>query len=68
VNVDRDVWRINERLTARKYVLTPGGLLHYLKNFRLLQPMHDYHAQSAAKGLPCVIDVVPEQAEFLDDW
>jgi hypothetical protein len=30
--------------------------------------MHDYHAQSAAKGLPCIIDFTPEQAEFLDDW
>ena len=67
VNVDREVQRINERLSARKYILTPAGLLHYLTNLHLLRPMHDYHAQSAAKGLPCVIDVTPEQAEFLDD-
>ncbi len=67
VNVDREVQRINERLSARKYMLTPGGLRHYLTNFRLLLPMHFYHAQSAAKGLPCVIDVTPERVEFLND-
>jgi len=68
VNIDRDVWRINERLTARKYMLTWRGLLHYATHFRLLRPMHFYHAQSAAKGRPCIIDLTPEQAEFLDDW
>ncbi|MBI5565792.1 MAG: hypothetical protein HY870_12930, partial [Chloroflexi bacterium] len=67
VNVDRDVQRINERLSARKYFLTLSGLRNYLTNFRLLLPMHYYHAQSAEKGLPCVIDVTPERAEFLDD-
>ena len=67
VNTDREVQRIHERLVARKYVLTPSGIRHYLTNFRLLLPMHYYHAQSAAKGLPCVIDVIPEQAEFLDE-
>ena len=49
----------------RKYVLTLGGIRSYLMNFRLLLPMHYYHAQSAEKGLACVIDVVPEHAEFL---
>jgi len=67
VNVDRAVQRLNERLSARKYILTPGGLRHYLLNFRLLRPMQAYHAQSAARGRPCVIDVVPEHAEFLND-
>ena len=66
VNTDQKVQRLNERLSARKYVLTPGGLLNYLTNFRLLLPMHYYHAQSAEKGLACVIDVTPEHAEFLN--
>jgi nitroimidazol reductase NimA-like FMN-containing flavoprotein (pyridoxamine 5'-phosphate oxidase superfamily) len=65
VNTDRRVQRIHERLAARKYILTPGGIRHYLMNLRLLLPMHYYHAQSAVKGLPCIIDVIPEQAEFL---
>ena len=66
VNTDREVQRLNVRLTTRKYVLTPGGLLSYLTNFRRLLPMHYYHAQSAEKGLACVIDVTPEHAEFLN--
>jgi nitroimidazol reductase NimA-like FMN-containing flavoprotein (pyridoxamine 5'-phosphate oxidase superfamily) len=67
VNTDRKIQRLNERLSARKYVLTPSGIRSYLTNFRLLLPMHYYHAQSAAKGLACVIDVIPEHAEFLND-
>ncbi len=67
VNADRAVQRTYQLSVARKYVLTPAGILNYLMNFRLLMPMHYYHAQSAAKGPACVIDVVPEQAEFLND-
>ena len=67
VNTDQKVQRLNERLSACKYFLTPGGLRNYLTNFRRLLPMHYYHAQSAEKGLPCVIDVIPEHAEFLND-
>ena len=66
VNTDPQVWRLNERFTACKYILTPGGLRSYLTHFRLLQPMHYYHAQSAEKGRPCVIDLIPERAEFLN--
>jgi general stress protein 26 len=51
----------------RKYVLTPGGIRHYLAHLRQLPAMHTYHAQSAEKGQPCVIEVTPEYAEFLND-
>jgi hypothetical protein len=34
---------------------------------RQLLAMHTYHAQAAEKGQPCVIEVTPEQAEFLGD-
>src|SRR5512143_1625806 len=57
VNTDQKVQRLNKRLSVRKYFLTPGGIRNYLTNFRLLLPMHCYHAQSAEKGLPCVIAV-----------
>ncbi len=67
VNSDRAVQRAYQLRVARKYVLTPRGLRNYLTNLRLLLPMHYYHAQSADKGLPCVIDVFPEHVEFLDD-
>ena len=53
--------------TARKYLLTPGGIRNALTHIRQLPPMHNYHAQSAEKGQPCVIEVTPEQAEFLND-
>ncbi len=67
VDTDQQVQRVYARRVARKYVLTPRGILHYMMNFRLLLPMHDYHAQSAAKGPACVIDVIPELAELLTD-
>ncbi len=67
VNTGRAVQRTYELRVARKYVLTSGGILNYLTNLRLLRPMHYYHAQSAARGLACVIDVIPEQADFLND-
>jgi nitroimidazol reductase NimA-like FMN-containing flavoprotein (pyridoxamine 5'-phosphate oxidase superfamily) len=51
---------------ARKYILTPGGIRNYLTHIRQLRAMHSYHAQSAARGRPCVIEVIPEQAEFID--
>ncbi len=65
VNTDRDVQRTYQLRVARKYVLTPAGLLDYLTHLRRLRPMHYYHVQSAAKGTACVIDLIPEQVEFL---
>jgi hypothetical protein len=52
---------------ARKYLLTPGGIRNYLTHMRQFPAMHRYHAQAAEKGLSCVIEVTPEQAEFLND-
>ena len=66
VDTDRSVQRTYQRRVVRKYILTPGGIFSYLMNFRLLLPMHYYHAQSAEKGLACVIDVTPERADFLN--
>jgi len=67
VDTDQKVQRTYGLRATRKYFLTPGGILNALMHFRRLMPMHDYHAQSAAKGLPCVIDVIPEHVEFLSD-
>ncbi len=79
---DRRILRITGRATVRtdlqmqrsynlrvafKASLTPGGIRNNLANLQLLPLMHRYHAQSAQKGKACVIDVTPEQAEFLDD-
>jgi hypothetical protein len=51
----------------RKYVLTPGGIRHYLAHLRQLPLMHNYHTQAAEKGQACVIEVTPLGAEFLGD-
>ena len=49
---------------ARKYVLTPDGIRHYLAHMQQLKLQHTYHAQSAEKGQACVIEVTPLDAEF----
>jgi hypothetical protein len=66
VRTDLEVQRSNNLQALRKYILTPGGILNYVTHVRLLQAMHSYHAQSAEKGLACVIEVIPEQVEFLN--
>jgi general stress protein 26 len=52
---------------ARKYILTPGGIRNELAHIRQLPLRRTYAAQSVEKGQPCVIEVTPEQAEFLND-
>jgi general stress protein 26 len=66
VRTGQEVQRSNNLQTLRKYILTPGGILNYVTHVRLLQAMHSYHAQSAERGLACVIEVTPEQVEFLN--
>ncbi len=64
VRTDRQAQRSYNRRVARKYVLTPGGIRHYLAHRRQLKLQHTYHAQSAEKGQACVIEVTPLHAEF----
>ena len=52
---------------ARKYVLTPGGIRHYLAHLRQLKLRRHYGAQNVSTGQPCVIEVTPLHAEFLGD-
>jgi pyridoxamine 5'-phosphate oxidase-like protein len=52
---------------ARKYVLTPGGIRHYLAHLRQLKLRRHYAAQNVSTGQPCVIEVTPLHAEFLGD-
>lgn len=65
VLTDPIVQRSYNLRVARKYILTFGGIHNYLANLRLLKLQHRYHAQSAEKGQACIIDVIPEQIEFL---
>ena len=67
VRTDQKAQRSYDLRVARKYLLTPSGIRHYLAHMRQLRPMHTYHAQSAEKGQACIIEVTPEQAEFLND-
>ena len=67
VRMDPQVQRSYTRRVARKYVLTPGGIRHYLVHLRLLPLMHTYHAQAAEQGQACVIEVTPLEAELLGD-
>ena len=67
VRTDQKAQRSYNLRTVRKYLLTPGGIRNALTHIRQLPTMHNYHAQSAEKGQPCVIEVTPEQAEFLND-
>lgn len=67
VRSDVAIVRSNNFRMAFKYVLTPSGIHNYLSNRRLWAANRRYHAQSAEKGLPYIIVVTPEQAEFLDE-
>ena len=65
VRTDPKVQRSYNLRVARKYVLTPGGIRHYLAHLRQLKLQYTYHAQAAEKGQACVIEVTLEHAEFL---
>ncbi|MBX3081863.1 MAG: pyridoxamine 5'-phosphate oxidase family protein [Anaerolineae bacterium] len=65
VKTEVSIMRASNLRMALKYILSPGGLRNHLANLRLLRVTNRYHAQSAAKGLACIIDVVPEQLEFI---
>ena len=54
-------WRV-----ALKYILRPGYLLNQLAHWRQWGLVDRYHAQSAAKGTTCIIDVTVEQLEWLE--
>ncbi len=66
VKTDAQILRSSDLRLAFKYVLTPGAILNRLAYLHLRRALSGYHAQNANKGLRCVIDVTPEQIEFLD--
>ncbi len=64
---ENTIWSSTKSTTPNCVIyMTPGGIRNALTHIRQLPPMHNYHAQSAEKGQPCVIEVTPEQAEFLN--
>lgn len=66
VRLDGAAQRVFMIQAALRYSWTPGGLLNQWKHRHLLGMMRRYHAQSADKGKPCVIDVTPERVEILE--
>ncbi len=66
VRTDKQTNRSYNRRVALKYMSTPAGIWHYLTHLRQYLMVRRYHAQNQEKGQPCVIDVTPEQFEFLD--
>ena len=67
VRTDQKTQRTYNLQVARKYLLTLGGIRNTLAHMRQLPLRRTYAAQSVEKGPPCVIEVTPEQAEFLND-
>jgi Pyridoxamine 5'-phosphate oxidase len=67
VRTDQKAQRSYTLRVARKYLLTPGGIRNALAHMRQLPLRRTYAAQNVEKGQPCVIEVTPEQAEFLND-
>ncbi|SRR6266567_132723 len=66
VRMEQKVQRSYNLRTARKYPPSARRNPQCLTHIRLLLPMHNYHVQAAEKGQPCIIEVTPEQAEFLN--
>jgi hypothetical protein len=67
VRTDQKAQRSYNLRVARKYILTFGGIRNFLAHIRQFPSMRKYHAQSAEKGQACIIEVIPEQAEFLNN-
>ncbi len=65
VRTDLKGQRSYNRRVARKYLLTPGSIHHYLAHVRQLKLQRIYHAQAAEKGQACVIEVTPLHVELL---
>lgn len=65
VRTDARAQRSYNARAAGKYILTPGGLRHYLAHIRQLRSMRRYHAQSTARGRPCVLDVTPQRVQVI---
>ena len=65
VRTDQKLLRSYNLRVAFKYILNPGGMRNALAHLRQIPLKLTYNAQGAEKGHPCVIEVIPEQIEFL---
>ncbi len=46
--------------------LSPGGIGNDVAHIGQFPAMHQYHAQAAEKGRACIIEVIPQTAEWLE--
>lgn len=65
VRTDQEIIRSYNICVARKYILTPAGIINALAHLRQIPLKLTYNAQGSEKGQACVIDILPERAEFL---
>ncbi|MDD5370165.1 MAG: pyridoxamine 5'-phosphate oxidase family protein [Anaerolineaceae bacterium] len=65
VRTDIEAQRSYNPRVARKYVLTPSGIINWLTHPRQLWMRRYYTAQSAQKGVAGVIEVTPELIELV---
>jgi len=66
VRTDPDLIRFYNREVARKYILTPSGVINTLAHIRQVPLKLTYNVQGAKKGRACIIRVFPERAEFIE--
>jgi len=67
VRTDPEIMRSYNLQVARKYILTPAGIVNALAHLWQISLKLTYNAQGAEKGQACVIEIIPEQAELLYD-
>jgi nitroimidazol reductase NimA-like FMN-containing flavoprotein (pyridoxamine 5'-phosphate oxidase superfamily) len=65
VRTDRKAQRSYVLRVVFKYSLRAGQIRNTLEHRRLILLRRRYRVQSAEKGQACVIEVIPEQAQFL---
>jgi hypothetical protein len=65
VRTDPKAQRSYNLRAARKYLLTPGAIRNALAHLRQFPLRLNYMAQSASRGLACVVEVTPLHAELL---
>lgn len=63
VRSDPSAMKLYLRATAKKYIITPGGLWNLLRHPRRWKPMRRH----VRAGGSCVIEVTPTSAEWLDE-
>jgi hypothetical protein len=62
---DQKMLRSYNLRVAFKYILPLAGILNALAHIHQIPLKLTYNAQGRQKGVPCIIEVTPEQVEFL---